>query len=139
MVKVILSAEEFLQILKPGDKFWHMTSAFDAPTTIEGPCTIQRIVVEKNGSRVYYSYKSSKGLKESRKFASDFTNQWHGVFLNQQDAEAYFKERKHAYATDPKLIKQVAKNKLLAVRDYDPIWDYDPYDDCGGDYDKLIY
>ena len=45
----------------------------------------------------------------------DLTNKWHGVFLNEEDAKAYFEEKKKAYATDPQLIEE-AKNAKFDLK-----------------------
>lgn len=129
MNKVILSVEEFMRTLKPGDKFWHMTSMYDAPVGIEGPITIHRFERDKEGSPIVI-YKDKflipNQVVDREYWVSDLTNRWRGVFLNEEDARAYFEERKQAYATDPELIAEVeaCKERVAAAEnDYD--FDYD--------------
>ena len=117
MGKVILSVEEFMQTFKPGDKFWHMTSWYGQPTSIEGPITIERFEKDEEwGPKVIYKRKAyvSGEMVEDYRFVSSLVNRWHGVFLTEEDAQVYFKERKHAYATDPELIAEVQLEKELA-------------------------
>jgi len=119
MGKVILSVEEFIQVLKPGDKFWHMTSMYGAPTGIEGPITIERFERDEKGEpKVIYKHKAyfSDEIVEAYHFVSDLTNRWHGVFLTKKDAQAYFEERRRAYATDPELIAEVRESRALAEK-----------------------
>jgi hypothetical protein len=129
MGKVILSVEEFMQTFKPGDKFWHMTSWFGEPTSIKGPIIIERFEEYEEGHpKVIYKRKScfSDEIVETYDFVADLTNRWHGVFLTKEDAQAYFEERKHAYATDPKLIAEVQREKELTKNDF--LGDY--FQDC---------
>ncbi len=130
MGKVILSVDEFMRTLKPGDKFWHMGSVYGEPSDIN-EITIERLETDEEGRpMVFYMMNSCWGERkpyETHTFVSDLTSRWHGVFLSERDAQAYFEERKHAYATDPELIAEVQLERGSAMAD-DFLWD---------DYDSL--
>lgn len=121
MIKAILSEEEFLKVLSVGDKFWFINSIMGSgPICIEGPCIIDEIKREKSGDkiliRVFFKQKICIGtlqeeVVETDRAVSDLTNRWHGVFLSKEDARKYFLVRKHAYKTDPKLIRELRKER----------------------------
>lgn|SRR3989344_7268443 len=113
MANVILSIDEFMEKLSPGDTFWHMTSYHCAPDRIV-EARIEKFGTDECGTWIQCVEDSSlkPGEKTSEKrHVVDLTNEFHGVFLTEKDAQEYFEERKVAYATDPDLISKVAKKK----------------------------
>lgn len=108
MVRIIDSVEQFRKELKVGDVFWHMTSRYTAPDAIIGPCTIIRLWGNQYWQNVV-KFKRLSGGNEliEEENISTLTNVAHAVFLNAEDAYEYFKERKEAYAQDPRLIARV--------------------------------
>lgn len=109
MANAILSVDEFLQKLNVGDKFWYMGSYLEKPSGTYGPYTVLSIFLDEQGKwRVRYRNEETgrENSATSPDYADDLTNRWHGVFLSEKDANAYFEERVRAYETDPKLIAE---------------------------------
>jgi len=110
MAYVIKSVEEFLVHLGIGDQFWHMTSLYNKPSAVEGPCVITRFEEGNNvfGPCVFYADTDGS---ETFSFISDLTNEWHGAFLTKEAALEHFGERSWAYAIDPQLRRKVAEDE----------------------------
>ncbi len=98
----IHSAEDFLAALKTGDTFYYMSSRSFRPYTIEGPYALLGLV--KMGKQGFLNVKcTAKGSSSGRLLkidyfsVNDLTNEHHGVFLNPEEAWAYFREARAAY------------------------------------------
>ncbi len=97
---VIHSAEDFLAALKVGDTFYWMSSRRFRPYTIEGPYVLLGLV--KMGTQGFLNAKcSAKGSARFIKIeyfsVNDLTNEHHGVFLNSEEAWAYFRQARSSY------------------------------------------
>lgn len=106
---VIHSAEDFLAALKVGDVFWRMISRHFRPYAIEGPFLVLGFV--KLGKEKFLNVKCSTHGKGRAKVEfhsiNDLTNEHHGVFTDEKEAKAYFKDKQRAFdaqqrANDPK-------------------------------------
>lgn len=107
MMNVITSKEQFLSELKVGGKFWHLLSWCGKPTAIEGPVEL----VEVRGSTAVWR---EPGGRLGEDFIENLTNEWHGVFLSEEDAKSFLEARKLAYERDPKLIAEFERTKREA-------------------------
>ena len=109
---VIQSAEEFLTQLKKGDVFWYMSSRHFKPYTVEGPFTILCLVKRsgKKGGQEFLNVRcrneKGRGQKIEDYSINDLTNSHHGVFLDEDEAWAYFKERKGRFENNPALVDE---------------------------------
>ena len=99
VVSMIQSAEDFLATLKPGDLFFYMSSRKFRPYAIEGPFKILDFV--RRGKEGFLNVKcrnqSGRAAKIEYYSVNDLTNEHHGVFTDEEEAWAYFKERQRAF------------------------------------------
>ena len=108
---MIRSAEEFLAQLKKGDRFYYMSSRHYKPYTVEGPFTIVALLNRAGykGAQKFLNVRcrSGKGLvpKIEDYSVNDLTNPHHGVFTDEKEAWAYFKERKKHFEKNPDLAE----------------------------------
>jgi hypothetical protein len=117
VVYIIQSVEQFRKELKVGSVFWHMTSRYTAPHTIDGPCTIIRLWGNQYWQNTLkFKWFSDGEERTEEKSLIDLTSCHHGVFLSEEDAYEYFERRKNAYAQDLGLIAQVAHQKEVGDR-----------------------
>ena len=95
VMHVIQSAEEFLATLKPGDSFFYMSSRKFRPYAIEGPFTILDFVRRGKEGFLNVKCRSQGGRVAKIEYYSvnDLTNEHHGVFMDEEEARAYFKEK----------------------------------------------
>lgn len=95
----IHSKEQFLAELHTGDQFWRMTSHNFRPYTIEGPFKILDFVEMGKEKSLNVKCHIIRGHDRKIEFHSvnDLTNEHHGVFTDEDEAWAYFKERKAAF------------------------------------------
>jgi len=99
---VIHSTEEFLAALRVGDTFYWMSTRNFRPYAVEGPWTfLGTIKLGKNESlNVKCSCKGSPSgrlVKIEHFCVGDLVNEHHGVFVNYEEAFAYFREARRAY------------------------------------------
>ena len=110
---MIGSAEEFLAQLKKGDVFWYMSSRHYKPYTVEGPFTILCLVKKsgKKGGQEFLNVRcrSRKGrVKKIEDYSiNDLTNPHHGVFLDEEEAWVYLKDRKIRFEKNPALVDEI--------------------------------
>lgn len=96
---VIQSKEDFLAALDIGNTFWYMSSRHKRPYTVEGPFKILDFVLR--GKQQFLNVKCviTRGRVQSIEYYSitDLTNEYHGVFINKDEAWTYFKQKQAAY------------------------------------------
>ena len=97
--RVIHSREEFLTEVCKGDTFWYMTSHNFRPYTIEGPFEILDFVEMGNEKFQNVKCHITRGRVQMIEYHSinDMTNEYHGVFTDEEEAWAYFKEKRAAF------------------------------------------
>ena len=125
-----MSVDRFLARFKVDDVFWHMRRSLgEAPSHIEGPCTIIAISTSYKGVSappvVTFTFRPQlrrSGSEETKTmFVSDIVNQSHGAFANEKDAHVYLVEWQAAYRNDPDLIAALAGEKER-IRKIQEIW-----------------
>ena len=113
MIDAILSAEEFRTKLNISDVFWHMASRYGKPYAVEGPCTILELSIDEvfGCPLIMYACLQESEVCIIEDSINDLTNEYHGVFLNEADAFAYFEERKRASVEDPYFVARIQRQK----------------------------
>ena len=113
MIDAIFSAKEFMAKLNVGDVFWHMASRYGKPYAIEGPCTILELSIDEvfGCPLIMYTCVQEPEACIVEDSVNDITNEYHGVFLNQADAFAYFEECTRASVEDPYFVACIQRQK----------------------------
>jgi len=96
---VIQSKEDFLAELHVGDQFWRMSSHNFRPHTIEGPFKILGFVTLGNEKSLNVRCRIARDRTPVTEDNSvnDLTNEYHGVFTDENEAWIYFREKRKAF------------------------------------------
>ncbi len=96
---VIHRKEEFLMELQMGSEFWYMSSRNFRPYTIEGPFRILDFAERGKENFLNVRCRITRGHVRSIEYHSinDLTNEHHGVFTDEAEAWAYFKEKRRDF------------------------------------------
>lgn len=96
---VIHSIKDFVAALHEGDIFYWVSSRRSRPYAIEGPFKVLGFVLK--GKEQYLNVKCSithgRVTKIEYYSVNDLTNEYHGVFTNEDEARTYFREKQAAY------------------------------------------